>query len=415
MSQSKFREQNIAIANILAAPTPHSSDIDPDYMPEPILQCLVPNGKMTPSACSKIMNFTTKEKKVKSVCDLSRVKVRPDDGRIYILINRKTISSADYPGLIEKLYDHYFGTLNVTLAEYFEIWMKWREEETNVTPKTIKENRFLWNALIKESSLASKKLKDITVQNYISFFRRITKGRTLTRKRFNDMKSILNGMLYLAVEQGIIGYNCLNSINYKQFDFKPVNTQITPYTEKDRLRIIEHLSNETDFYSLAILFDFHMVLRIGELKGLKWSDIDGNSIRIQRFVDDKNRVIDSIKGNTADGIRSMPLTPATKAILNQVRKLQPDDQEFIFYRGDSPLATVTFNRRLKKCCNELGIEYRSSHKLRFSTASIMYKNGMEDTELQKLLGHTTLSMTRHYLCNITSDEETANKMAAILG
>ena len=27
----------------------------------------------------------------------------------------------------------------------------------------------------------------------------------------------------------------------------------------------------------------------------------------------------------------MPLTPATKAILSQVRKLQPDDQEFIFY------------------------------------------------------------------------------------
>ena len=62
----------------------------------------------------------------------------------------------------------------------------------------------------------------------------------------------------------------------------------------------------------------------------------------------------------------MPLTPATKAILSQVRKLQPDDQEFIFYRGDSPLATVTFNRHLKKCCDELGIEYRSSHKLRFS-------------------------------------------------
>ena len=69
----------------------------------------------------------------------------------------------------------------------------------------------------------------------------------------------------------------------------------------------------------------------------------------------------------------------------------------------------------KQVCDELGIEYRSSHKLRFSTASIMYKNGMEDTELQKLLGHTTLSMTRHYLCNITSSEETANKMAAILG
>ena len=49
------------------------------------------------------------------------------------------------------------------------------------------------------------------------------------------------------------------------------------------------------------------------IKGLKWADIDGDFIRIQRFIDDKNRVINSIKGNTADGIRSMPLTPATKA------------------------------------------------------------------------------------------------------
>ena len=31
----------------------------------------------------------------------------------------------------------------------------------------------------------------------------------------------------------------------------------------------------------------------------------------------------------------MPLTPATKAILSRIRKLQPDNQEFIFYRGDS--------------------------------------------------------------------------------
>ena len=59
-----------------------------------------------------------------------------------------------------------------------------------------------------------------------------------------------------------------------------------------------------------------MVLRIGELKGLKWSDIDGDFIRIQRFIDDKNRVINSIKGNTADGIRSMPLTPIGKSSYN---------------------------------------------------------------------------------------------------
>ena len=109
----------------------------------------------------------------------------------------------------------------------------------------------------------------------------------------------------------------------------------------------------------------------------------------------------------------MPLTWKAKDILEQIHVLNPDS-EYIFIRNGQPLATVTFNRRLKKCCEKLGIKYRSSHKLRFSTASIMYKNGMEDTKLQKLLGHTSLTMTHHYLRNITSQEETASKMRAIL-
>lgn len=109
----------------------------------------------------------------------------------------------------------------------------------------------------------------------------------------------------------------------------------------------------------------------------------------------------------------MPLTQKAKEVLKQVHILNPSSK-YIFIRDGQPLATVTFNRSLKKCCEELNIEYRSSHKLRFSTASIMYKNGMKDTELQKLVGHTSLNMTHHYLRNITSQEETASKMRAIL-
>jgi len=34
------------------------------------------------------------------------------------------------------------------LLGFFEVWMKWRDEETSVSKKTIKENRFLYNALL---------------------------------------------------------------------------------------------------------------------------------------------------------------------------------------------------------------------------------------------------------------------------
>lgn len=109
------------------------------------------------------MEFSQKEKLVREKCDLSKVKVRPDDGRIYLIVKRKTISSINYPGLIDKLYDHFYGIQNCTLDNFFEIWMKWRDEETSTSKKTIKENRFLWNALLKDreiTKMLSGKLND---------------------------------------------------------------------------------------------------------------------------------------------------------------------------------------------------------------------------------------------------------------
>lgn len=250
------------------------------------------------------------------------------------------------------------------------------------------------------------KLKDLTVHDFIRYFRNITKDRSMTRKKFNNLKSILNGMLYLAIERGIIERNCLQDINYKQFPYKSENRDIFPYTEEERMLIINHLGD--DLYSLAIKLDFYLIIRIGELKGLKWTDIRGNFIRIQRYVNNKNEVIEDVKGHQEEGKRYMPLTPAAKQILEQVHVLNPDS-EFIFIKDGQPITTSTFNRRLEKCCNELGIEYRFSHKVRFSTASIMHKNGVSETELSQLLGHTTLNMTRHYLRNITPEDETAKK------
>lgn len=83
----------------------------------------------------------------------------------------------------------------------------------------------------------------------------------------------MNGILYLAVENDIIERNYLRDINYNQFSYKAENIRIPPYTEEEYLQIIKHLGD--DFYSLAIKLDFYLILRIVELKGLRWDDISG--------------------------------------------------------------------------------------------------------------------------------------------
>lgn len=323
------------------------------------------------------------------------------------------ITDNTYKGLLNKLYDFYYGISNASLETLYPLWIEYRKTESSVKPKTIKENGFIWNAHLSGQTITQKPLRTLSPVDYIAFFRSVTKGRTMTRKRFNDMKSIMNGIIYFAIEKGIVTHNPLLDINYQQFSYKPEKSTDMPFTEEERQLILNHLPDD-DLYSLAIKLDFYLVLRIGELKGLRFDDIQGDAICVQRFVNEKNEIENDIKGHTSSGIRWLPLTNDCMKIVENIRKLNPDG-EYLFFHDGKPLATCTFNRRLKKCCEELGIKYRSSHKIRFSTSSIMYKNGVSAPELQNMLGHSTLAMTTHYLRNIISKDETWQKVNCILG
>jgi hypothetical protein len=87
-------------------------------------------------------------------------------------------------------------------------------------------------------------LNDLTAKELNNYFRNITKGRQIARKRFNDLKSIINGILYLEVENEIIERNCLRNINYKLFSYKAENTKITSYIEEGCLQIINYLEDD---------------------------------------------------------------------------------------------------------------------------------------------------------------------------
>ena len=367
------------------------------------------------SEIPEIMNML-KKKKVDFI-HTGKIYTRKD-GRIFTKIEEngkvKQINGKDEVDLYTKLYDFYFGECNSSLETLYPKWVTWRDEQATVSKKTIKENKYLWDTFLKDTSISKTPLKLLKPKDFIKFFREVTKGGTITRKRFNDMKSVMNGIIYYAVELEVIEHNFLRDINYRQFHYKAENNNILPFTEIERKKIIDHLSNKDDLYSLALKLDFHLILRIGELKGLKWSDIRGNYIYVQRFINDENEVIENIKGHQEEGKRFIPLTDTAKHILDDIRHLNPNS-EYLFYHDGKSLATVTFNRRIKKCCEELGIEYRSSHKVRFSTASIMYKNGVGAPELQKMLGHTTLTMTSHYLRSVTPKEDTLLKMNSVLG
>ena len=123
---------------------------------------------------------------------------------------------------------------------------------------------------------------------------------------------------------------------------------------------------------------------------------------------------DHVKGNTSEGFRYLPLTPSAKEILNQVKRLNPSG-DYIFMVENRQLYTSTVNDHLKRCCERIGVIPRTSHKIRFTVASMLYDSGMPLTDLQRLLGHSTTSMTLHYLRKVTPEKSTVNMMKSCLG
>lgn len=114
----------------------------------------------------------------------------------------------------------------------------------------------------------------------------------------------------------------VRDINCQQFTFKPVNNTDGVFSIKERKMLLDHLHNIDDIYSLAIQFDFHVVMRISELLALRWEDIEGDYIHVQSqrladcnmnddlsFEAKKFVNVNHIKGHTSEGFRYQPLTP----------------------------------------------------------------------------------------------------------
>ncbi len=73
------------------------------------------------------------------------------------------------------------------------------------------------------------------------------------------------------------------------------------------------------------------------------------------------------------------------------------DKHYVFQTdGDFPLNPNRLNDHLRKHCAALGIRYFSSHKFRFYWISSAYCQEMNERIIQKVAGHASLEMTRHY-------------------
>lgn len=214
---------------------------------------------------------------------------------------------------------------------------------------------------------------------------------------------------------------------------KQVNTVISKEEKKERrvLTVSEtelFLSKAADtfYYNLYVLA-LETGMRIGELMGLQWADIDFGKkvLRVRRslcyFRKDGKYVFEWHDTKTHNSKRTIPLTSRAIAALKQQRIMR--QQILLQHAADTQdeykdLVFVTRNNRptqqfiIQECMDVITrqiqkehpeFERFSPHCFQHTFATRAIENGMQPKSLQKILRHGSLQLTMDLYCYVTED------------
>ena len=130
-----------------------------------------------------------------------KIKNRSDGRQVYIYINRKQISAKDKEALMDELFEINHGTENYTMNDIFPLLLLWKRDKTATKGKTLKDYSQKWEKHFKSHDIVNTPIKHLTTKHFVDLFHDWTKERKLTRKAFNNYKSIINAIFQYAINE----------------------------------------------------------------------------------------------------------------------------------------------------------------------------------------------------------------------
>ena len=234
----------------------------------------------------------------------------------------------------------------------------------------------------------------------------------------HQIMSKLKVILDAAVKERMIQYNPARNKLIKRKTSKKKKKKIALEEEEIYSLSKELIKNETDNVAdFAILLAITTGMRFGELAALEWDDVDYDN----KFVNvNKNLQYNKITREpviqtpkTEAGERKIPIGDDVIKILSNVTRNEAKSPEFknlIFIRKSGlPLTDKACNERLEDVCKKVGITKVTMHDLRHTFATRCVESELDLPSVQKILGHSKLSMTLDVYTHI-SEKKKKNEM-----
>ncbi len=187
-------------------------------------------------------------------------------------------------------------------------------------------------------------------------------------------------------------------------------------TEANKCFTDEEMAVFTDFlisgdvsFCLPCMFALLLGLRRGEVLGLRWTDIEGGTVHVQRTATPINDGYEFSPCKTDKSQRDILLPDIILFKLEEWRDIQSDfgfSSDYVFMQQSGKLlSATTLNKKFKQLLSDAGLPDVRFHDLRHSFASYLVSNNVPITIVSQMLGHSKTSTTADIYLHVDVNQQ----------
>jgi integrase len=311
------------------------------------------------------------------------------------------------------------GTLGeptkLNMAKFLERWL-----EDSARP-TIRATTYVnYKGMIKNHitpRIGGVALTKLTPAHVQGLYSEMERNKSSARLR-QLAHAVLHRALKQAVKWGMIPRNVCDAVDPPRVP----KADIHALTSEQVAVLLESANGDRleALYLLAVASG----MRLGEMLGLQWSDVDldAGSVTIRHTLSELNGVLTLTEPKTAKSRRRVELPDIAVSALLQHRKRMLAEghaaSPWVFCNlHGGPLRRSHFHRQdFKPLLRRAKLPDIRFHDLRHTSATLLLSQGVHPKIVQERLGHSQISVTMDTYSHVlpTMQREAAGKMNAIL-
>jgi integrase len=246
------------------------------------------------------------------------------------------------------------------------------------------------------------RLRDFRTYHGQQLLINIARTNALSRASMMHLKSLMSGIFKHAKRQGLLdGINPMQDVGVPKT--KPIG-ETHAYSLEQVVRMLAVLS---DVAAAIVAMAAFTGARRGEIRGFRWENYDGMSIRVMQSVW-RSHMTDP---KTPKSKSPVPVIPQLAAVLNRYKHAQGNPSEGVMFKSQTgtPLDLADLARRVVRPALQVaGLPWYGWHAFRRGLATNLYRLGVPDKTIQAILRHSNLSTTMNcYVKSVPADAQAA--------